>query len=83
MYPIIRYTENRQAYHTEFVVDAEGVDYNAIDVGWGTIQGFSAIKLFKSGVTIISRYEDMRINIGYGNMKKFEVKFFEECDYES
>lgn len=80
MYPIIRYTKNRQSYHIEFVVDNDGIYYNAIDVGWGYIQGFGAIKLFKDGVRIISKYEDMEVHIDYADMKKFEVKLFEECE---
>lgn len=76
MYPINRWADNRRSYHIEFVPQ-DKCYYNFIDLGWGYIRRFKGIHLCQKEVVITSDWKEMKINIDYEHLDKFEVKIFE------
>ena len=45
---------------------------------WGYIRGVQSIRLFTNECVIESRWEDMKVNVYYKDIDKFEVRLYEE-----
>lgn len=75
MYKIFRWADDRKSYHTEFRLNN---DENQTDctifTDWGFIRHVDSIHLCKNEIVIESKFSDMKINMFYRNIEKFEVK---------
>ena len=79
MYKIFRWADDRKSYHTEFRPNKSSgqIDCKVV-TDWGYIRHVEAIHLCKNELVIESRFSDMKVNIFYKEIKKFEV----EIEYE-
>ena len=73
MYGIFRWAEDRNSYHAEFVKNNGQIDCR-INTDWGYIRHVERIHLCMNEIVIESKYSDMKINIMYKSMEKFEVE---------
>lgn len=76
MYPIFVHRNNAKAYHVEFRLNRNQTDCR-IDTDWGYIRHVYSIHLCTNEIVIESRL-DMKVNILYRKIEKFEVLIEEE-----
>lgn len=72
--------KNRErGYHVRFTMDNDDDSQQDLWVytDWGYIRHIDSIHLCRGEVVIEARYSDMKINIEYSKMKKFEVKIWD------
>ena len=83
MFPLMRgkVGGRKKKYYVSFVIDKDS-DYTdcLIVTDWGYIRHVDAINLCANEIVIEAKYSDMKININYKDIDKFEVKLYE--DYE-
>lgn len=73
MYPIFVWGDKKASkYHTEFRLNEGQVDCR-IDFDWGYIRHVNRIHLCKNEMVVESKFADMKVNINYKDIKKFEV----------
>ncbi len=77
MYKIFRWKDDRKSYHTEFRLNEGQIDCKIL-TDWGYIRHVESIHLCKNELVIESRFSDMKVNMFYRNIEKFEV----EIEYE-
>jgi len=77
LYKIFIWADDRKSYHTKFRLNMGQIDCTIV-TDWGYIRHVESIHLCKNEIVIESQYSDMKINIFYKEIKKFEV----EIEYE-
>lgn len=75
LYSIRRWSDDRHRYHTEFVMDR---DSNQTDItiifDWGYVRHVRYIWLCNSEIVIQGGLSDLKINVNYRDIEKFEVR---------
>lgn len=77
MYPVM-HRRTRKTYHMEFRLDRnKSYEYTALNFKYGYIRNISSIYLCANEIVVVSKYEDMMINIPYKYLKEVEIKLIE------
>ena len=71
MYAI--FVHHGKSYHTEFRLDKDSQSYCEVITDWGYIRNVYSIHLCTNEVVIESKFGDMKVNVKYSKMEKFEV----------
>ena len=68
-------TNNSHKYYVTFTIDQESdqVDCDLI-TDWGYIRHIDTFYLCRDEVVIEAKYSDMKVNIKYRNIEKFDVR---------
>lgn len=67
------------AYHTEFVPDMNtSMRIESIITDWGYIRGVNRIYICRNEIVLASDYDSCKINMNYKDIKKFEVRMYDE-----
>ena len=75
MYSITRWSDDRKRYHMEFRLnEAESQKDCTVFLDWGYIRHIKYIWLCTSEIVLEGAISDMKININYRNIEKFEVE---------
>lgn len=75
MYKMFQWADDRKSYHVEFRLNSDkGQSDCKIITDWGYIRHIHSIHLCKNEIVIESRFTDMKINMNYKDIKKFEVE---------
>ena len=77
LYPIFVHHESGKSYHVEFRTQQQHT-YSIIETDWGYIRRFSSIHLCTDEIVIETQIGEMKVNINYKDIKKFEVRLLEE-----
>lgn len=74
MYQMSVWHESRKKYHMKFVLNSdEEQTYCEIVTDWGYIRDVHTIHLCRDEIVIEAKLSDMKVNIKYRTIKKFEV----------
>ena len=66
-----------RGYYIEFYKDNNKHESVSVLTDWGYIRGVDSIALCTYEVVILSQWEDMKVNLLYRKMDKFEVRVLE------
>lgn len=77
MYAMFIWADDRKSYHTEFRLQPHQNDCYII-TDWGYIRHVQSIHLCMNEVVIVGGFGDLKVNINYKDMQKFEVRIWEE-----
>ena len=81
MYQMAVWRESRRKYHMKFVLNNDKKQtYCEIVTDWGYIRDVDTIRLCRDEIVVEAKWSDMKVNIKYKAMKKFEVYIESELD---
>lgn len=79
LYSIRRWSDDRNRYHTEFRPNRELDQKNiTIKFDWGYVRNVKYIWLYASEIVLEGAISDLKINVNYRDIEKFEV----DIEYE-
>lgn len=80
LYAIFVHRKDGKTYHTEFRLQPHQEECTLI-TEWGYIRHIYSIHLCQNEIVVESKFGDMKVNIKYSRMEKFEIQIYEK-EYE-